>query len=161
MSTICKRARSIENPSPFSFSWPENFHTQKLLVTKIWCLSFRHAVKKYGPVTFHIMSGNLINVKCNFFFFQQEELPVTRTFCQQMDRSSHKQAVQQTTTDALVQLYNHVIDLPDGPVRQKFLQRVRKFCFFVWGVAQNLVRDWTEEQLPSDENSQIRGVLLL
>jgi len=41
-----------------------------------------------------------------------------------MDKTSHKQTVKQTTTDALVQLYNHVIDLPDGPVKQKFLQRV-------------------------------------
>ncbi|XP_020605970.1 rho GTPase-activating protein 19-like [Orbicella faveolata] len=57
---------------------------------------------------------------------KKEELPVTRTFCQQMDKTSHKQTVKQTTTDALVQLYNHVIDLPDGPVKQKFLQRFGK-----------------------------------
>jgi len=56
---------------------------------------------------------------------QQEELPVTRTFCQQMHQTVHKQTVQQTTTEALIQLYNHVIDLPDGPVKQKFMQRVR------------------------------------
>lgn len=80
MSTICKRARSIENPSPFSFSCPENFHTQKLLVTKIWCLFFRHAVKKYGPVTFHIMSGNLINVKCNFFSFNRRNCQLLAHF---------------------------------------------------------------------------------
>jgi len=43
-----------------------------------------------------------------------------------MDKTSHKQTVKQTTTDALVQLYNHVIDLPDGPVKQKFLQRFGK-----------------------------------
>ena len=69
---------------------------------------------------------------------QQEELPVTRTFCQQMDKTSHHQTVKQTTTDALVQLYNHVIDLPDGPFKQKFLQRVYNYvhkldltkCFF-------------------------------
>ena len=63
---------------------------------------------------------------------QQEELPVTRTFCQQMDQTSHKQTVKQTTTDALVQLYNHVIDLPDGPVKQKFLQRVSNYVHKNW-----------------------------
>lgn len=75
---------------------------------------------------FKIPKGLLEEIEAAEECFKKEELPVTRTFCQQMDRSSHKQAVQQTTTDALVQLYNHVIDLPDGPVRQKFLQRFEK-----------------------------------
>ena len=54
-----------------------------------------------------------------------------RTFCQQMDQLSHKQTVQQATSDALVQLYNHVIDMSDGPVKQTFLDRVRFFLFIL------------------------------
>jgi len=51
-----------------------------------------------------------------------------------MDETTHKQTVKQTTTDALVELYCHVTELPDGPIKQRFLQRVRKqflIIFFI------------------------------
>ena len=61
-----------------------------------------------------------------------------------MDQTSHKQTVKQTTTDALVQLYNHVIDLPDGPVKQKFLQRV---CNYVHKISLNAAFNLHIEEL--------------
>ncbi|XP_078354398.1 rho GTPase-activating protein 19-like [Oculina patagonica] len=75
---------------------------------------------------FKIPKGLIEEIEAAEEVIKKEELPVTRTFCQQMDQTSHKQTVKQTTTDALVQLYNHVMDLPDGPVKQKFLQRFEK-----------------------------------
>lgn len=75
---------------------------------------------------FKIPKGLLGEIEAAEECFKKEELPVTHVFCQQMNQTSHRQAVQETTTDALVQLYNHVADLPDGPVRQKFLQRFEK-----------------------------------
>lgn len=46
------------------------------------------------------------------------------TFCRQIDNKSHKATVQKATTDALIQLYNDVIDMPDGAVKRKFLEKV-------------------------------------
>lgn len=61
------------------------FPDQKTFTPKNYLLlkygvSFRHAVKKYGPVTFHIMSGNLINVKCNFFSFNRRNCQLLAHF---------------------------------------------------------------------------------
>lgn len=49
---------------------------------------------------------------------------MTHTFCQPMNSKRHRQAVQDNTSEALVNLYNHVMDMPDGPVKQKFLEKV-------------------------------------
>lgn len=50
------------------------------------------------------------------------------TFCRQIDNKSHKATVQKATTDALIQLYNDVIDMPDGAVKRKFLEKVIEMC---------------------------------
>ena len=65
---------------------------------------------------------NIVNL---LHHFQDEEVPMSHTFCQQMDNKKHRQMVQDTTSDALVNLYNQMMDMPDGPVKQKFLERVR------------------------------------
>lgn len=43
-----------------------------------------------------------------------------------MDNKKHRQAVQDTTSEALISLYNHMMDMPDGPAKQKFLERVKR-----------------------------------
>ena len=47
-----------------------------------------------------------------------------RTFCKQIDNRSHRISVQKSTTDALLQLYGDVMQMPDGPVKQNFLEKV-------------------------------------
>jgi len=72
---------------------------------------------------FKIPKGLIEEIEAAEAITKKEELPVTHTFCQQMDETTHKQTVKQTTTDALVELYCHVTELPDGPIKQRFLQR--------------------------------------
>lgn len=80
----------------------------------------------HAKVLFKIPKGLIEEIDAAETIVEKEELPVTHTFCQQMDQTAHKQTVKQTTSEALVQLYNHVIDLPDGPIKQEFLQRFQK-----------------------------------
>ena len=50
---------------------------------------------------------------------------MSRVYCQQVaEKDLHHTVVRKQTTDALLELYSHVVDMPDGPTKHKFLQQV-------------------------------------
>ena len=50
---------------------------------------------------------------------------MSKVYCQQVSvKDLHHTVVHKQTTDALLELYSHVMDMPDGPTKEKFFDQV-------------------------------------
>ncbi|XP_032221924.2 rho GTPase-activating protein 19 isoform X1 [Nematostella vectensis] len=65
-------------------------------------------------------------IEKNISIGKEDEVPMAHAYCHQLDNREHRETTQQATTEALVELYNHVKDMPDGPMKQKFMEKFEK-----------------------------------
>lgn len=49
---------------------------------------------------------------------------MTRKYCQQIDVKQYTKQAQDNTNEELVMLYSQMSEMPDGPVKQQFLDKV-------------------------------------
>ena len=52
---------------------------------------------------------------------------MSKTYCVQIDGNEFRKEAQDHTNDALMQLYSQMMDMPDGPIKQEFMEKV--ICF--------------------------------
>ncbi|XP_047129273.1 rho GTPase-activating protein 19 isoform X1 [Hydra vulgaris] len=54
------------------------------------------------------------------------EVPMEKTFCQQVDPKQFRKNAKSNTDDALMLLYAHMMDLPDGEKKREFMEKFKE-----------------------------------
>lgn len=54
------------------------------------------------------------------------EVPMKKTFCQQIDSKEFRREAKDNTNEALMMLYTQMMEMPDGPVKNEFIKKFQQ-----------------------------------